>query len=1129
MQRQYRSLLSPCAALLFAAVVQLSWVLPGPAVAATCIRPGNRATCTRDDQCCSGAVCAGVCRSGCKIETRVSQNGTIRISKAFYANGTINPDNDCQWCQAAANRFGWTNRTSGVSCGSPSQTSCDNPDTCNGSGTCLPNHVADDTTCGTPGQCEVQDTCSNGVCRDNGFKPASAPCGDQATGPCDGADRCSGSDNACLPNHVADGTDCGTPGQCEVQDTCSNGACQDSGYKSASAPCGDQATGPCDGADRCSGTDNTCLPNHLADGTNCGTPGQCEGQDTCLNGACDDKGFESSATICRAKAGDCDVAEHCPGNGPDCPADTVAAGDTLCGGGLCNGQSPLCCDQTCTPGSCGYFPNGCGGQKDCGLCLECVVPANSARACAAGLEATGPNNNICRGPSGSYLCTRDEQCASGTCECFDPALSGCDTSGLAVTATWPGTGCLHDLGDGTIGDSCRGAQWEKKTTTAGLHDVNAVYSWAGCCDASCQTLCQPNAAAAATCMAQAAGGTEGCGLCGSGTCNVDPYRFGASTTVWDWLTQVNAANFAGHSDWRLPKELYDRELVSTLAPLPCSTPPCIDPVFGPSQAYAYWAADSEPGCLRQAADQAKAVDFSNGGVVTVAGGPVSLAKSVAVAARAVRSIGVCRSDGASCAQDAHCATACDTAGGRCRNEIGGSCTQDADCVFTARCANNTCVANYPIGWPCTSNLARDPAGTSALCRQDTGQCAGLLSCYADLGAATGDPPHASTECASGWCLKTRASSPTGGPLSVGNPVCCRELDEACADDAECCAGGFCTDNSAVPLRVRRCLDDGTGTKRCQKIRLLGEPCDTVTECATAAHPDVQCTALCTAGAIGAPCNGNSVCDTAPSKGDGTCGATAKCFSPSVPPASNPGLYYRREGQTCYDDDSQTAFDCEPGTTCTDCTGFDRATGAKDPAKDGTGWRCLSTDASVRCCSMWGPDVLGECGDKNSCCNGRCTDTRTDTQNCGVCGADCSTIPPQLLGGDVCWTTGNGTCTAGQCDWQRKCGPGQVCEASGSVALCYTPVTLAPVVISASGSPTLSLFDFAQQLGSFDNLFVTPDTHLACDSPRECLSTQICYKDCAFELKATTGGGGIGFGLGFPGSNTACTSPGVCQP
>src|SRR5438094_8831280 len=45
------------------------------------------------------------------------------------------------------------------------------------------------------------------------------------------------------------------------------------------------------------------------------------------------------------------------------------------------------------------------------------------------------------------------------------------------------------------------------------------------------------------------GGTTGCGVSASGTCNVDPYSVGAMTTVWGWIDQVNRANSAGHSDW----------------------------------------------------------------------------------------------------------------------------------------------------------------------------------------------------------------------------------------------------------------------------------------------------------------------------------------------------------------------------------------------------------------------------------------------------------------------------------------------------------------------------------------------------------------------------------------------------
>src|SRR5213080_2622205 len=48
------------------------------------------------------------------------------------------------------------------------------------------------------------------------------------------------------------------------------------------------------------------------------------------NGACPADAFLPASTVCRAAAGDCDVAESCPGNGPNCPADAKKASGTVC-------------------------------------------------------------------------------------------------------------------------------------------------------------------------------------------------------------------------------------------------------------------------------------------------------------------------------------------------------------------------------------------------------------------------------------------------------------------------------------------------------------------------------------------------------------------------------------------------------------------------------------------------------------------------------------------------------------------------------------------------------------------------------------------------------------------------------
>ena len=114
------------------------------------------------------------------------------------------------------------------------------------------------------------------------------------------------------------------------------------------------------------------------------------------------------------------------------------------------------------------------------------------------------------------------------------------------------SGCFCDQGDGTIHDTCTGLQWEKKTTAAGsgpnaadLHDVDNTYTW---------------------------------------------------FEAFGWVSQVNAANFAGHSDWRLP----------TVAGCCGVTPPTgepaelgsvsspVSPIFGPTAPGYYWSASSLP-------------------------------------------------------------------------------------------------------------------------------------------------------------------------------------------------------------------------------------------------------------------------------------------------------------------------------------------------------------------------------------------------------------------------------------------------------------------------------------------------------------------------------------------------------
>src|SRR5262249_45609043 len=211
--------------------------------------------------------------------------------------------------------------------------------------------------------------------------------------------------------------------------------------------------------------------------------------------------------------------------------------------------------------------------------------------------------------SGTFFTTAGDSAAPGCPTCGQPNFGLFDSCPTTTTTTNPGsttttTVRFLDNGDGTVTDQQTGLQWEKKDTDPNsdpvpedLHATNNRYAWAGCCDGTCQTdadRCQPNAEAAATCAAHADGGTAGCNTCTSGTCLTSG---SVITTVWDWLNQLNAAGFAGHSDWRLPSQgrhsstaTGPNELESILTQGSCGGG--IDPSFGPVSFLDYWSAST---------------------------------------------------------------------------------------------------------------------------------------------------------------------------------------------------------------------------------------------------------------------------------------------------------------------------------------------------------------------------------------------------------------------------------------------------------------------------------------------------------------------------------------------------------
>ncbi len=111
---------------------------------------------------------------------------------------------------------------------------------------------------------------------------------------------------------------------------------------------------------------------------------------------------------------------------------------------------------------------------------------------------------------------------------------------------------LVDNGDGTVTHTQTGLMWEKKVAGSGcLHCVDDTYAWS---DGMSEFVSHVN-----------------------GITDVPSIQPG----------------LGGHSDWRLPT-IAELQTILLLgpeppAPFPCSTSPCIDPIFGPTAAGKYWS------------------------------------------------------------------------------------------------------------------------------------------------------------------------------------------------------------------------------------------------------------------------------------------------------------------------------------------------------------------------------------------------------------------------------------------------------------------------------------------------------------------------------------------------------------
>jgi cysteine-rich repeat protein len=261
--------------------------------------------------------------------------------------------------------------------------------------------------------------------------------------------------------------------------------------------------------------------------------------------------------------------------GPRC-GDGIVEDDEQCDPGPDVAED--CCTVECRFVSAGTecrpVVGECDEPESCsGASAECPADEAAPVGTPCGDESDPCTLDVCDGSS--PVCTH----VPLPVVCGDGVVCGsevCDPPG-------PGDGCLPgevcndectactvprfvDNGDGTITDSLTGLMWEKKQDLDGVgnlanpHDADNSYSWTSHLD--------------------------GDGADPDGTAFVDflgELNYCEST---DGATETGC--FAGHCDWRLPTIVE----LQTILPesYPCSTSPCIDPIFGVTDtSLGYWS------------------------------------------------------------------------------------------------------------------------------------------------------------------------------------------------------------------------------------------------------------------------------------------------------------------------------------------------------------------------------------------------------------------------------------------------------------------------------------------------------------------------------------------------------------
>src|SRR5947208_1688132 len=294
------------------------------------------ATYQADSNCGNGTIDAGEdCDQG-------ASNGTAgsccSAACRFVTSGTI--------CRAAANECDVAESCTGSSATCPGDTVKAAGTACTDDGNPCTTDLCDGTsvTCTHPagnagaecravaGECDVAETCTgtSTTCPTNAFKVNGTACTDD--GNVCTRDICNGTSATCTHPAGNAGTVCrAAAGPCDAAETCTGTSttCPADAFLSSSTVCR-AAVDVCDAAESCTGSSATCPADAI----------------------------KAAGTVCRAAAGECDLAESCTGTSTACPTDVFKASGTtstddghVCTTDVCSGAGATCTHPAGNPGA----------------------------------------------------------------------------------------------------------------------------------------------------------------------------------------------------------------------------------------------------------------------------------------------------------------------------------------------------------------------------------------------------------------------------------------------------------------------------------------------------------------------------------------------------------------------------------------------------------------------------------------------------------------------------------------------------------------------------------------------------------------------------------------------------------